>query len=146
MEIFVYVPQDIFLIDNSIKNNIAFGISERKIDNTKLEFAINESMTSEFLQNLPEKENTQIGQNGIRLSGGQKQRIGIARALYHNPEILIFDESTSSLDNDTEQYVLNSINKLSSNKTIIFITHRLSSLKFCNKIFELSNNSLIMKS
>lgn len=144
--LFGYVPQDIFLIDDTIKNNIAFGIVDNEIDNTKLNFAINESMTSEFLNKLPNKENTQIGQNGIRLSGGQKQRIGIARALYHNPEILIFDESTSSLDNDTEKYVLNSINRLSSKKTVIFITHRLSSLKFCNKIFELSNGSLLTKS
>ena len=137
-----YVPQNIYLTDDSLKNNIAYGINEELINKNLLDDAINKSQLKEFIHNLPEKLNTQIGERGIRISGGQKQRIGIARALYHNPQILVFDESTSSLDHKTEEKIVEAINELRKSKTIIIVSHRQSTLQKCDEIYAFSDKRL----
>ncbi len=138
-----YVPQFIYLLDDSIRNNIAFGIDQELIDDVKVNTAINFSELDLFVNQLPKGVETIVGERGAKISGGQRQRIGIARALYHMPEILIFDESTSALDQDTEISIMNSIYKLSLNKTIFIITHKASTLKNCNQIYKIENKNLI---
>lgn len=140
-----YVPQNIFLTDDSIKNNIAFGIQENKIDELKLNKAIKDSQLKFFIDSLEIGYNTKVGERGAQISGGQLQRIGIARALYNNPEILIFDESTASLDTSTENGILDSIRRLKGEKTILMISHRFSSLKDCDKIFEIKNGKIVVE-
>lgn len=130
-----YVPQNIFLTDDTIKNNIAFAVPENLIDDKKIVNAANLAELDDYISNLPEKYNTFVGERGIRISGGQIQRIGIARALYHNPEILVFDEATSALDNVTEKNIMSSIKTLSKKKTIIIVAHRLSTIKNCDQIY-----------
>ncbi len=133
-----YVPQEIYLIDDTIRNNVAFGVQESEIDMDKVKKACSMANISEFIENnLPEQYETIAGERGARLSGGQKQRIGIARALYHDPELLVFDEATSSLDNETERQVMEAIEKLSGKKTLIMVAHRISTLKNCHQILEL---------
>jgi ABC-type multidrug transport system fused ATPase/permease subunit len=139
---FGYVPQNIYLIDSSIKANIALGIDDDKIDNNKIHSTIVQSQLENLINELDDGINTFVGERGVRLSGGQRQRIGIARALYNNPEILILDEATSALDESTEKEVMNSINKLKGNKTIIIISHRITTLSICNKVFELKDGKL----
>ena len=131
-----YVPQHIFLADDTIAANIAFGEKPKDIDQEAVEKASKIANLHEFVLNeLPKKYQTTIGERGARLSGGQRQRIGIARALYNNPEVLILDEATSALDNDTEKSVMEAIENLGKNKTIILVAHRLSTVKKCDKIF-----------
>ena len=124
-----------YLIDDSIEANIAFG--EEKVNSIKLNKAIEASQLKDFIKSLPKKSKTIIGERGIRLSGGERQRIAIARALYHNPEILIFDEATSALDNKTESRLIKTINSVSKNRTVIMIAHRLTTLKKCSRILQL---------
>jgi ATP-binding cassette subfamily C protein len=138
-----YIPQFIYLSDDSIKNNIAFGLEEAEVDSDKLQKAIEVAQLTDFIEQLPEKENTKIGERGIRLSGGQRQRIGIARALYDNPEILVMDEATSSLDNITERFIIEAIEKLKRNRTIIIIAHRLSTVKNCDQLYILKQGKII---
>lgn len=138
-----YVGQNIYLLDDTIINNIAYGVSEDQIDKKKIDDCLKKSQLYNFVNSLEKKEKTLIGNNGIRISGGQKQRIGIARALYTNPEIIIFDEATSSLDEQNEMKIMEDIDKLSKNKTVIVITHRLNSVKNCDNIFVLINGSII---
>ena len=138
------VPQDVYILDDTIKKNIAFGLKEKDIDQTKLEEAINRSELRDFISSLEYKEETIIGERGSRLSGGQKQRIGIARAIYNNPEVLIFDESTNALDKKTEEQVITEIFNNNQDKTIIFISHNFETLKYCNQIYELSKSKLIL--
>jgi ATP-binding cassette subfamily C protein len=138
-----YIPQFIYLSDDSIKNNIALGLEENEIDEDKLQKAIEASQLTEFINRLPEKENTKIGERGIRLSGGQRQRIGIARALYDNPEVLVMDEATSSLDNITEKFIVEAIEQLKKNRTIIIIAHRLSTVKNCDQLYILKQGEII---
>ncbi len=139
-----YVPQRIFLSDDTVSSNIAFGISPENINLKSVKKAAQIANLHEFvMKELPLKYDTAIGENGVRLSGGQRQRIGIARALYHNPDILILDEATSALDNLTEQAVMEAVNKLSHEITIILIAHRLSTVKKCDIIFLLKNGKLM---
>ena len=134
-----YVPQQIFLSDSSISSNIAFGIPADQIDFEAVEFASKTAHLHEFVINeLPEQYSTIVGERGIRLSGGQRQRIGIARALYHDPDILIFDEATSALDNITEKAVMDAVTELGHKKTILLIAHRLSTVQSCDKIYLLN--------
>lgn len=138
-----YVPQVIYLTDDSIKNNIAFGISDENIDLNALSSAILLAQLDDFIEGLPEGYNTKVGERGVRLSGGQRQRIGIARALYHNPDLLILDEATSSLDSITEESVMKSVNLLSNKKTIIVIAHRLSTVSKCDKLYKIDSGNII---
>lgn len=138
-----YIPQNIFVLDDSIRNNVAFG--EDSVDDEKVWRAIQDASLLEFVKSLPDGVDTQIGERGVRLSGGQKQRIGIARALYNNPEILIFDEATSSLDKETEKSIIESINSLMGLKTMIIIAHRLSTLEKCDHIYKVADGKIVLE-
>jgi ABC-type bacteriocin/lantibiotic exporter with double-glycine peptidase domain len=138
-----YVPQNIYLADDTVAANIAFGVKSEDINYEAVERAARISNLHNFVINeLPKKYKTTIGERGVKLSGGQRQRIGIARALYYNPQILILDEATSALDNSTEKIVMDSINNLAEEITIILIAHRLETVKKCNIIFELSQGRI----
>jgi len=137
-----YVPQSIFLTDDSIENNIAFGIPKGEIVIEQVKFAAQMANVDGFIDTLPEKYSTLVGEWGVRLSGGQRQRIGIARALYHNPDVLVFDEATSALDGVTESVVMDALHNLSHKKTIIIIAHRLSTVKECDEIILLDNGRI----
>ena len=130
-------------MDESIRDNIAFGIDEDLIDDKRIWNILEEAQLKEFVEGLPEGLNTTIGDRGIRLSGGQRQRIGIARALYHDPEILVFDEATSALDNDTEAAVMEAINSFHGRKTMIIIAHRLNTIEKCDMIYRVENQKLV---
>lgn len=127
-----YVPQSIYLIDGTIRENIAIGIDSTNIDDQRIQEVLEMSELSSFISTLPNGIETEVGERGVRLSGGQKQRIGIARALYHMPEVLVLDEATSALDNETEKSIMNTILKLKGKITIISIAHRLSTLDGCD--------------
>ena len=131
-----YIPQSIYLIDESIRDNIAFGIDADKIDEKRIWEVLEEAQLKEFVEELPEGLDTTIGDRGVRLSGGQRQRIGIARALYNDPEILVFDEATSALDNDTEAAVMEAVNSFHGRKTMIIIAHRLNTIEKCDMIYK----------
>ena len=138
-----YVPQNIYLSDDSIAANIAFNVGYKDIDQGAVEKSARIAKLHDFvMEELPQKYKTKIGERGVRLSGGQRQRIGIARALYHNPKVLILDEATSALDNQTEQAVMDAINNLDKNITIIMIAHRITAVKNCDTIFFLENGKL----
>ena len=136
-----YVPQENFLIDDTLERNIAFG-KDDKIDISLLEKVIEMSQLKELVSGMPSGIKTIVGERGVRLSGGQKQRIGLARALYHDPPILILDEATSSLDEETETDIMKVINKLKGERTLIIIAHRLSTTKNCDRIFTLDNGQI----
>ncbi len=140
-----YVPQSIYLTDDTLKNNVAFGVPEGEIDIQSVNDAISQSQLKEFVEDLPQGIETMVGENGVRLSGGQRQRIGIARALYHHPSVLVLDEATSALDSITESEVMDTIESLHGNKTIIIIAHRISTLKNCDCIYKLKNGTIIDK-
>tara|TARA_Y100001980_G_C14331252_1_gene148536 strand:- start:134 stop:643 length:510 start_codon:yes stop_codon:yes gene_type:complete len=129
------VSQNIFLLDDSIKNNIAFGIEEDNIDLDNLNKAIKMAQLEDLIGSLKNGINTVVGERGSNLSGGQLQRVGIARALYNNPEIIVFDEATSNLDTISEKKIMVTINELARSKTIIMIAHRLSTVKNCQIIY-----------
>lgn len=141
-----YIPQSIYLIDESIRDNIAFGIDEREIDDARIREVAAEAQLLEFIDSLPEGLDTKIGDRGVRLSGGQRQRIGIARALYHNPEILVFDEATSALDNETEAALMGAINSFHGRKTMIIIAHRLNTIENCDLIYEVKGEKITRSS
>lgn len=138
-----YIPQSIYLIDESIRDNIAFGIDADKIDEKRIWEVLEEAQLKEFVEELPNGLDTTIGDRGVRLSGGQRQRIGIARALYHDPEILVFDEATSALDNDTEAAVMDAVNSFHGKKTMIIIAHRLNTIEKCDIIYKVEEGKLI---
>lgn len=138
-----HVPQSIFLCDGTIGENIAFGIPSEKINLEQVKKAAKLAQIDEFIENLPAKYDTYVGERGIRLSGGQRQRIGIARALYGDASVIVFDEATSALDNATEKEVMKAIESLSHNFTIIMIAHRLSTVEKCDRIFEFSQGQVI---
>ena len=134
-----HVPQAIFLADSSIEENIAFGVPTNKIDRQRVKHAAQQAQIAAIIETWPKKYKTFIGERGIRLSGGQRQRIGIARALYKQADVIIFDEATSALDNDTERAVMQSIETLGRDLTILIIAHRLTTLKNCDQIIELGD-------
>ena len=137
-----YIPQFIYITDDTIRNNVAFGIDKEKIDDEAVWNALRDSKLEDFVKTLPEGLDTVVGERGARISGGQRQRIGIARALYRNPEILIFDEATSALDNETEKEVMKAIDGLQGTKTIIMIAHRLSTIEKCDEVYKIENRQL----
>ena len=138
-----HVPQFIFLSDSSIAENIAFGITSEVIDMNRVKLAASKAKLNDLIDTLPEGYDTYVGERGIKLSGGQRQRIGIARALYKDATVLILDEATSSLDNMTEKYVMESVNELSQDLTVIIIAHRLSTVKNCDVIFEIDKGVVV---
>jgi ATP-binding cassette subfamily B protein len=138
-----HVPQSNYLSDATILENIAFGVQFKDIDIERAESASNKACANEFINSFPEKLLTIVGERGVQLSGGQRQRIAIARALYKNANVLIFDEATSALDDQTEKQIGESIMQLPHELTIIMVAHRFNSLKFCNRIIELKNGSII---
>lgn len=136
-----YIPQNIYLMDDTIAANIAFGIPEEKIDYKKLYRAVERAQLTETIKELPDGLITVVGERGIRFSGGQRQRIGIARALYNEPEVLILDEATSALDNETEKAVMEAIDALHGEMTLIIIAHRLSTIKNCDVVYRIGNGT-----
>ena len=137
-----HVPQAIFLADSTIEENIAFGLPKNKIDHERVKEAAKKAQIADIIETWPKKYKTFVGERGIRLSGGQRQRIGIARALYKQANVIIFDEATSALDNDTEQAVMQAIESLGNELTILIIAHRLTTLKNCTQIVELADGGI----
>lgn len=143
LNIIAYIPQDVFILDDSIQKNIAIGIPDEKINKDKLSQSIFAAQLDDVIKKLPENINTIVGQRGIRLSGGERQRLALARAFYNEREVIIMDEATSALDSETEQLLVDAINKLKVDKTIIMIAHRLTTLKDCDVIYEIENGKII---
>ncbi len=137
-----YVPQEIVLIDDTIRANVAFGVEPREIDPGQLEHALQAAQLEDFVATLPGGLDTVVGESGVRLSGGQRQRIGLARALYHRPSVLVLDEATSALDSDTESRIMSAIAALRGSLTIISVSHRLSTLKHCDRIYFLRSGRI----
>lgn len=138
-----YIPQTIYMLDDTIRANIAFGQQKDQIDDQKVWEAVKEAQLKTFVDSLPDGIDTKIGERGVRLSGGQRQRIGIARALYTDPEIVIFDEATSALDHETESAIMESVNRLHGRKTLVIIAHRLTTIKECDMIYKVENGKII---
>lgn len=138
-----YVPQTIYFLDDSLRNNIAFGLKPEQIDESAVLEAVKLAQIEEFVQSLPQGLDTIIGENGVRISGGQRQRIGIARALYHKPTVLVLDEATSALDNTTEDGIMNSIAALHGEKTIIIVAHRLRTVAMCDHLFLMEKGEVV---
>ena len=138
-----YIPQSIYLADETLRNNVAFGIPEDEIDDDKVIQAIESAQLSEMVSKLPAGLDTMIGENGTRISGGQRQRVGIARALYHNPQVLVMDEATSALDNITEKEITDAIEALKGDKTVIMIAHRLTTVQNCDILYLMKNGKII---
>ncbi|HEY9768121.1 MAG TPA: ATP-binding cassette domain-containing protein [Coleofasciculaceae cyanobacterium] len=138
-----YIPQSIFLTDETIERNIAFGVPDRLIDPQRIKKAIEAAQLEELITQLPKGIKTEVGERGIRLSGGQRQRIGIARALYHERQILVLDEATSALDNETERLVSEAIKSLAGAKTLIIIAHRLSTVEHCDRVYLLDKGRIV---
>ncbi len=140
-----YVPQMVFLLDDTIRNNIAFGVKQEEINDEKVWYALEQAQLKTVVEDMELRLDTVVGEKGIKLSGGQRQRIAIARALYHNPDILIMDEATSALDSETESAVMEAIDSLHGKKTLIIIAHRLTTIKNCDKIFEIKNRMAVLR-
>lgn len=140
-----YIPQNIYMLDASIKENIAFGVPADKIDEDRIWQVLEQAQMKEFVEEQPDGLESQIGERGVRISGGQRQRLGIARALYHDPELLIFDEATSALDNDTETAIMEAIDSLHGQKTMVIIAHRLRTIENCDIIYEVKDEKIHVK-
>ena len=138
-----YIPQSIYMLDTTIRKNVAFGVPDKDIDDEKVWRALKEAQLDEHVRSLPEGLDTRIGQNGIRFSGGQKQRIGIARALFEDPEVLVLDEATSALDNETEAAIMESVNRLHGRKTLIIIAHRLETIEKCDMVYRVEGKGVV---
>jgi len=140
-----YVSQSIFLTDDTLRRNIAFGLEEEIIDDDAVQGAIKAAQLEEFVNHLPEGLNTFVGERGVRLSGGQRQRIGIARALYHDPAVLVLDEATSALDTTTEKEVMKAVIALHGTKTLLIVAHRMSTVSHCDWLYDMDQRKIIIK-
>lgn len=140
-----YIPQSIYLADETLRSNIAFGLADDKIDDEKVRKAVKLAQLDNLVSRLPNGLNTILGEHGTRLSGGQRQRVGIARALYHDPQVLVMDEATSALDNITERQITNAIESLKGERTIIMIAHRLTTVKNCDKLYFMEEGKIIQE-
>jgi ABC-type multidrug transport system fused ATPase/permease subunit len=138
-----YVPQSIFLTDDTLRRNVAFGLPKGEIDEVAVEAAIRSAQLEDFVASLPDGLDTIVGERGVRLSGGQRQRIGIARALYNNPDVLVLDEATSSLDTETEHGVMQAVQAMQGEKTVIIVAHRLSTVEYCDRLYRLENARIV---
>ncbi len=138
-----YIPQSIFMLDDTIRGNVAFGIPKDEISDERVWEVLKEAQLDEFVKGLPDGLDTGIGERGVRISGGQRQRIGIARALYEDPEVLVMDEATAALDNETEKAIVDSINHLHGNKTLIIIAHRLQTIEKCDAVYRVENKKIV---
>ena len=138
-----YIPQTIFLMDDSLRRNIAIGIADTEIDEVAIVEALKSAQLEDFVASLPEGLDTVVGERGVRLSGGQRQRIGIARALYHRPSVLVLDEATSSLDTETEHGVMQAVQALQGDKTVIIVAHRLSTVEYCDRLYRLDAGRIV---
>jgi ABC-type multidrug transport system fused ATPase/permease subunit len=138
-----YIPQTIFLMDDSLRRNIAIGIADNEIDEVAIVEALKSAQLEDFVASLPEGLDTVVGERGVRLSGGQRQRIGIARALYHRPSVLVLDEATSSLDTETEHGVMQAVQALQGDKTVIIVAHRLSTVEYCDRLYRLDAGRIV---
>lgn len=138
-----YVPQSIYLTDDSLRRNVALGLPDDQIDENAVLRAIHASQLEQFVKELPKGLDTMVGERGIRLSGGQRQRIGIARALYHDPPVLVLDEATSSLDTATERGVMEAVRALKGDKTLLIVAHRLSTVEHCDRLFRLEQGRVV---
>ena len=138
-----YIPQTIFLMDDSLRRNIALGIADSEIDEVAIREALKSAQLEDFVASLPEGLDTVVGERGVRLSGGQRQRIGIARALYHRPSVLVLDEATSSLDTETEHGVMQAVQALQGDKTVIIVAHRLSTVEYCDRLYRLDAGRIV---
>ena len=140
-----YVPQSIYLTDDTLRRNVAFGLTDQEISDKAVWHALEAAQLGDFIRSLPLGLNTVVGERGVRLSGGQRQRIGIARALYHDPSVLVLDEATSSLDVETEHGVMQAVNSLHGTKTIIIVAHRLSTVEYCDRLYRLENGCVVQE-
>jgi len=137
-----YIPQAIFIANRNVRENVAIGLDPDEIDDARVWEVLRQAQIDAFVAELPDGLDTQCGESGVRLSGGQRQRIGIARALYHDPEILVLDEATAALDNETERRLMSAIDQVRANRTLIMIAHRLSSIRDCDRIFVMENGQV----
>lgn len=144
-QIIGYVPQSIFLTDDSVRNNIAFGVPVDNIDDEKVWECLRQAQLEEYVRRLPQGLDTEVGERGVRFSGGQRQRIGVARALYHDPEILVLDEATSALDNKTESGIMEAIESFKGKKTLIIVAHRLTTIEKCDHVYEIAGGAAIQR-
>jgi len=138
-----YIPQSIYLTDDTVRGNVAFGMGENEVDDAKVWKALEAAQLRDLVESLPEGLDTFVGERGVRLSGGQRQRIGIARALFHNPEVLVMDEATSALDNQTERHIVEALEQLQGEHTLVVIAHRLSTVRNCDTLFMLDEGRLV---
>jgi ABC-type multidrug transport system fused ATPase/permease subunit len=138
-----YVPQTIYLTDDTLRRNVAFGLPDEQINEVAVKRAIKDAQLEEFVASLPHGLESKVGERGIRLSGGQRQRIGIARALYHDPAVLVLDEATSALDTATEDGVMQAITALKGSKTILIVAHRLSTVEHCDRLYRLKHGKIV---
>ena len=138
-----YVPQDLYILDDTILNNVAFGIDDKDISFERYKESLSKAQLLDFVENLEDKHNTRLGNRGIRLSGGQKQRLGIARALYINPEIIVLDEATNALDIKTENEFLKIVKNIKNYSTILIISHRPEITSHCDRVIRLENGKIV---
>jgi ABC-type multidrug transport system fused ATPase/permease subunit len=138
-----YVPQHVYLMDTTVRRNVAFGLPEKSIDDQQVEESLRNANLWQFVQTLPKRWDTVVGERGVRLSGGQRQRLGIARALYGEPEVIVLDEATSALDTETEREIVESFRDIARDRTLIVVAHRTSTLAYCSRVIRLEGGRIV---